>query len=250
MPRQPRSRWRAAARGGLAPAGAGRHVPRQQVFVGRVHVDRVRRAPAVVEQRIPVARLAARSASSRRKAALPSISGWSTGRAGRRAEHAPQVVRDAATAQHQHAFGCKRGERRAERELLRRALAGHEGKWQHRNVGTGVEVAQRGPVAVVQPPFGQRCAPSMPARSAARRPARPALARPVRRSAACRASDRNRRSRRPLHAAHRPAAPASRAVRVRRDRDDRPRPAERGIDGRPEPLHEGARRAGLERDHR
>ena len=59
----------------IAPTGAGGDVPRQQVLVGRVHVHRVRRLRAVVEQRRPVARAALRSANQVRKAALSGASG-------------------------------------------------------------------------------------------------------------------------------------------------------------------------------
>ena len=46
--------------GVVAAAGTGSDVPRQQVLVGRVHLDRVRRLAAVGEQGVPVERRAAR----------------------------------------------------------------------------------------------------------------------------------------------------------------------------------------------
>ena len=56
----PSSRRRGgAAAHGIAPAGAGGDVPGQEVLVGRVHLDRMRRLAAVGEQRLPVARLGA-----------------------------------------------------------------------------------------------------------------------------------------------------------------------------------------------
>src|SRR2546425_164025 len=104
---------------GLAPAGAGGDVPRQQVLVGRMHVRRVRRLAPVVEQRVPLA--------CRRVLGEPAAEGRGLGdlrricrRAATAREHAAQVVRDAAAAHHEHAVAPERRQRFAERELLRR----------------------------------------------------------------------------------------------------------------------------------
>ena len=61
-----------------------------------------------------------------------------------------QVVGDAAGADHQHSLIGERSQGGTERELGGRALAGHEGQRQHRNIGVRVQVAQDGPDAVVQ----------------------------------------------------------------------------------------------------
>ena len=53
-----------AQRHRVAAAGAGGDVPRQQVLVGRVHLDRVRRLAAIGEEGLPVARLARARRSS------------------------------------------------------------------------------------------------------------------------------------------------------------------------------------------
>ncbi len=232
----------------VAPAGTGRDVPRQQVLVGRVHVDRMRRPAAVGEQRVPVARRAALLHPAAKGRALRDLR-----LVGRRAqavrEDAPQVVRDAAAAEHQHAFGGERRERRAEPELLGRALVGHEGERQDRDVGVGVDEAQGGPGAVVEAAFGDRLhrdAGGTEQRGDARRERRCAgrvvaqrlqlrveAAEVVDRLVA-RGGEQHRHARRG----------------VRGDRDDRARASERRIDLRAETLHEGAGRTRLERDHR
>ena len=73
---------------------------------------RPRAAPGCGSRRAPCqSRAAARSANQPRKAALSGISGWSVGARRPPREDAPQVVRDAAAAEDQHAFVGQRRER-------------------------------------------------------------------------------------------------------------------------------------------
>ena len=132
------------------------------------------------------------------------------------------------------------------------ALRRHEGQRQHRDVGVGVDVAQRRPDAVVEPALVElRCTGDAGARAAAR---------------ATRVGQRGRAGRvvaqrvelrveaAEVVAPPRGAAPASStgsraAVCAEIARIARGRPKVASIAG-PSALHEGAGRAGLERDHR
>ena len=57
---------------------------------------------------------------------------------------------DAAAAEHEHAVGGQRPERLAELELRRRRVVGDEGERDDRDVGIGIDEAQRRPRAVVE----------------------------------------------------------------------------------------------------
>ena len=173
-----------AHRGRVAPAGAGGDEPGQQVLVGRVHVDRVRRRRAVVEQRVPVAR-APRARRTRRGTRRSRGSRAIAARAQPAGEHAAQVVRDAAAAE--RPARLRRPAARARRRARTAAPGVRSGTKASGSTGMSasrVDVAQRRPDAVVEAAVVERAAPRCrPRCSSARRAAR-APARPARRSAA------------------------------------------------------------------
>jgi hypothetical protein len=162
---------------------------------------------------------------------------------------APQVVRDAAGAEHEHALIGQRRQRGAQGKLQRRALAGYEGQRQDRHICVRIEVAQRRPVAMVQAALRQ-CVNAQSSgfeqrgdRWRERRCARRVVA------------QRGQLGVESAEVVHRlvlrrgeqhMAARGS----VRRNRDDGFGPAERGVDRRAQALHEGSCGAGFQRNHR
>jgi hypothetical protein len=218
------------------------------VLVGRVHFDRVRCLAAVGKQRVPVARLRARREPVAERRVVCGL-----GLVGTRPEavreQPAQVVRDAAAADDEDAVPRQRPDRLAERELRRRRRIGNEGERDDRNVGVGVDEAQRRPGAVVEAALVDALcvdAGALQQREQAGGEGgvagRVVAQRPQLRIEAAEVVDRL--------VPRRGEDDGSARRGMRRDGDDRLRPAERGVDRRAEPLHEGAGGAGLERDHR
>ena len=208
----------------------------------------MRRALPVVEQRRPVARRAALEHPLPKRRALGNLG--QVGRAAQAAgQGAPQVVRDAAAAEYQHAAVLQRRQGRPQRELLRRAVAGHEGERQHRNVGVRVQVAQHRPDAVVEPALRHH----RHAQAGLGEQRRHVL-RKVRRARGVVAQCVELRVE-IAEVVHRRVAWRRQQQRrtrrgVGRDRQDGRRAAEQGVDRRAEALHEGTGGARLQRDHR
>jgi hypothetical protein len=213
------------------------------VLVARVHVDRVRRQRAVVGQRVPVERAAALEDPGPEGRALGDLGllGRPVAAAGK---HAPQVVGDAAGAQHQHAFGRQRRQRLAERKQLGRAGARRPGQWQHRHVGSRIDVAQHGPDPMVEAALlgAMRAHQRGHALGQRGRAGRVVAQRRQTRVEAAEVVDRFVGRGRQQHRRARQG--------MGRQREDRARTAEAGVEGRPQALQECASGTGLEGDHR
>ena len=126
---------------------------------------------------------------------------------------------------------------------------GHEGERNDRDVGVGIDEAQRGPGAVVEAALVDALrVDARRSRSCSMRAASAGLAggvvaqRAQLRIEAAEVVDRL--------VARRGQDDRNARGGVRRDGDDRLRPTEGGVDRRAEPLHEGPGCAGLEGDHR
>src|SRR5574337_680266 len=236
----------AQRRPGLA-AGAGGDEEGQQMLVARVHPHRVRRAGAIVEERVPVARRAAVGEPLPEFGARRDLG--CIERRQRRAEHEPEVVGDAAAAHQQHALVGERRERAAEREQARRRPVGREPQRQHRDVGLRVREAQRAPDTVVESAVG-RDVHRQAGGGDQRRGAPRKLGRAG--GVVAQAVERLGKAVEVVHRRMPGGGEQHRLARqrVRRYRDDRARVLCRAVDALTQAAEEGAGRAGLERGHR